>query len=356
MKKPELITGLDIGSSKISAVAARIDKDGQLKILAQESRPSSGVSKGALIDLNEAVGSVSKALSRLEEKVSKGLDDIYVNISGETLRGERSRGMTPLSLRGREVTQADVDKCVNVASTIQLPFNRDILHRIVQNFSIDDQSPVKNPLGLYASRLACEVYIITASINHIQNIYKCVNDAGYDIKNIVFTGLANGESLLETEEKERGAAILDIGAGLTEFSIFSGGAFKDAAVISIGSEDFKGDFKTSVEFKNILSKVKNRIEDFLNKGASIASITLTGGLAFADEIIEVLEEELSRPIKIGIAKGLRGNVSSLDGMRLSTAIGLIRYAYKGHEKALLEEKNIVRRISTKVVDIFNNYF
>lgn len=356
MRKSVLITGLDVGSYKISAVAAEIDKSGLFKILAQESCPSKGIWRGALVDLNEAVDAVSKVLSKLRDKVSRRLEDIYVNISGETIRGERSRGMIPLSLRGREVTQADIENAVNVASTMQLPFDRDIVHKITQNFSIDDQAWIKNPLGLYASRLACEVFIISASINHIQNIYKCVNDAGYDVKNVVFTGIANGESLLEMKEKEDGAALLDMGANLTELSIFSGGALRDMAVIPTGAQDFKGNFKTSVEFKDTLSKVRGRIEDFFNKGGNITSITLTGGLVFADGIVEVLEESLSPPVRVGVAKGARGDISSLDSMRLSTAIGLVEYAYKVDEKKIIEEKNIVQRISTKVVDIFNNYF
>lgn len=357
MKKPILITGLDIGSSKVSGLVAEADTDGTLKIVVQEFQPSKGVSRGAIVDLNETIDSVSKVFARLRYKTSnKAFENIYVNITGESIKGEKSKGMIPLSLRGREITKADINKCINVASTIQLPFDRDIIHRIVQKFSIDDQPWIKNPHDLYASRLACEVYIITASVNHIQNIYKCVNNAGYDVREVVYTGIAKGESLLDPEEKETGAIILDMGATLTEMSIFSNGALRDIDIIPFGGQDFKGDFKDSGGFKNVLSRIKSKIENFLSEGGSAGSITLTGGLSFADGIAEFLEESLSYPVRMGIVKNITGDISSLDSIRGAAAIGLVRYAHKKFEKKVLEDRNIVQRISTKVVDIFNNYF
>ena len=356
MTKGALITGLDIGSSKIAAVACEMTKENTFKILAQELAPSKGISRGTFVDLGEAVGSVSKVLENLRNGISKRPENIYVNITGDTIKGERSRGMIPISLRGREVTSADIDRCISVASTIQLPFDRDIIHRIVQNFSIDDEPLISNPLGLYASRLGCEVYIISASVNHIQNIYKCVNDAGYDVQEVVFTGMADSESLIDEKAKEEGTVLLDIGDSLTELSIFFGGGLRDIEVILIGAQDFRGDFKDSPAFKNILSRAGSKIEAFLKKRGKINSIILTGGMAFADEIVEVMETRLPYRIRIGTVKDVKGVSSGLDSMRGATAIGLARYAYKKHMKKTLEEKNIISRISTKVVDIFNNYF
>ena len=133
-KKPLVVTGLDIGSTKVSAVAAEIDKDGILTILAQASISSKGIYRGSFSDLNEGVDSVIKALSKLKDKVgARGLGSIYVNISGQSIKAEKSRGMIPLSMRGREITKGDVEKCMNVASTIQLPYDRDIIHKMKHN-------------------------------------------------------------------------------------------------------------------------------------------------------------------------------------------------------------------------------
>ncbi len=197
MNKSILITGLDIGSSKISAVTAEVDRLGAFKIVAQTTVESSGVSRGVITDLNQTTRSILKVFGKIKDMIAVNhLDDIYVNISGENIKAEKSKGMIPLSMRGREVARGDVDRCVNVASTIQLPFDRDIIHRVVQNFSIDDQPSIKNPLGLYASRLACEMYVLSANVSQVQNIYKCVNDAGEDVKEAIFTGIAEGMSVL----------------------------------------------------------------------------------------------------------------------------------------------------------------
>lgn len=356
MSKPAIITGLDIGSSRIAAVTGQIDKDGAFNILAHVTHPSRGVSRGVIVDLNEAVDSVSRALTRIHERGARRPGDIYVNISGQNVEGVISKGMIPLSLRGREVTKMDMDRCVNAASTIHLPFDREIVHGIVHNFSIDDQSWIKNPLGLYASRLSCEVYIITADSNQIQNIYKCVNDAGYDVKEILFTGIADESSLLSKDEKNEGALLLDIGASITEASVFFAGSIYDFAIIPIGAMDIKGDLKDSVELNSLVSIINSKVDVFLKTGGRIALIVLSGGLSFVDGIIEFLEGRLSHPVKMGIAKDVRGDISGLDSVRLSTAIGLCKYGCEKKEKKAAEEKGLLKRISTKVVDIFNNYF
>lgn len=356
MKKETIVTGLDIGSSKVSAVASAIDANGSLRILAQVTLPLNGVSKGAFTDLNEATDSVSRVIAKLCNKISMKPGDIYVGVSGTTLKGSKSNGMIPLALRGREVTKPDIDRCVNVASTIHLPFDREIIHKIIHNFWVDEQPPVKSPLGIYASRLSCEVYVITANVNHLQNIHKCVSNAGYDIKEIVFTGIADGAALLEQDEKDAGVALLDIGASLADISIFSAGALADLEIIAVGGQDIKGDFKDSVEFNELVAKINSKIQSNVSSGRNIGSIVLTGGMAFNDGIAEFLESALGRPIKMGVAKDIVGDISSLDSIKLTTALGLCKYAHQRHRIKLQEEKNVARTLSSKVVDIFNNYF
>ncbi|MDP2912887.1 MAG: cell division protein FtsA, partial [Candidatus Omnitrophota bacterium] len=275
MKRHALITGLDIGSSKVAAVVARLNDDGALNIIAHTTQPSKGISKGAYADLDAAVDCVSKAMEKLRKKISRNIGDIYVNISGQTVKGERSKGMVALSLRGREVTGQDIDKCVDAASTIKLPFGREIIHRIVRNFSVDDEAPIKNPIGLYASRLGCEVYIISSSTNHIQNIYKCVNLAGYDVKELVFTGIADGSALLSKEEKDARVFIIDMGAALTEVSLFAGGSLAEVEIAPVGVESLKDDFRNDTELNNLLSGINSRIAK--EKPFSVA---VTGGIAF----------------------------------------------------------------------------
>ncbi|MFA5146088.1 MAG: hypothetical protein WC515_01735 [Candidatus Omnitrophota bacterium] len=357
MKKPAIIIGLDIGSSKISGVAAEAGEDGLFTIVAHASYPSGGVSRGAIVNLDEAVDAVSRVLSKLSAGTpAPRRGDVYVTISGQSLKGERSRGMVPLSLRGREVVKGDMERCVNAASTIRLSFDREIVHKIVQDFSIDDQPWIKNPLGLYASRLACEIYVITANVNHIQSIYKCVNNAGYDVKEVVFTGIADGEALLDTGQKEEGSLLLGMGASLTEISVFSGGILKEIDVAGIGSADFRGELKDLKEFNDIVSRVKGKIDEFSKRGEDIRSVILTGGMAFVDGAAELLEERLAVPVKVATVRDVRGNISSMESMKVSTAIGAVKYACAKLRKKTVEEGSLARRLSDKVVDIFNNYF
>jgi cell division ATPase FtsA len=351
-----IVTGLDIGSSKTTVLTARSVAGGSFEILGQISLPSKGVSKGIFTDLGEATDTVSKALSKLREKTGKRPGDIYVNISGQTVRGAKSVGMIPLSLRGREVAAPDMDRAIGAASTIHLPFDREIIHKIVHNFSIDDQSWIRNPAGLYASRLSCEVYIITGDVNHIQSVYKCVNSAGYDIKELVYTGIADGASLLDKAQKEEGAVLIDFGDTLTEATFFYGGSLAELDIFPAGSKDFGPDFRENAEFNNIVSRIAMKAQDFIRGGGRVSSVVLTGGMVFADGIIEFLEGRLAYPIRMGVVKDARGDISSIDSIRLSTAIGLAKYGYEKYLQKLTEARNPAHRLSDKVVDIFNHYF
>ena len=356
IKKNNIITGLDIGSSKTSAVAANVDRDNVISILGAVWQPSKGISTGTITNLKDAVSSVASVLDKLGNKISADPGDIYVNMSGEGVKGIKSRGMIALSIRGREVTRLDMTRCVSVAGTIHLPLDREILHRIVHNFSVDDRPPVKDPLGLYASRLNCEVYVVTCDINEMQNIYKCVNNAGYSVKEIVFTGVAEGATLLDKDVRDKGAAIIDIGDSTTIISIFYNGALYDLEVITLGAKDTKGDFKQDEKFGSLVSSIDVRMKDFIKGGGSVSSVTLTGGMCITENLAEYLEERLAYPVKMGVAKGVMCDISGADGVRLSTAIGLVKYASEKRDRTLFEPKNIAKKVSERVVDIFNNYF
>jgi cell division protein FtsA len=353
VKKSITVTGLDIGSSKIAAVVARVGNDGIIDIVAHATDKAGGIDRGVLVDLNDSIDSVAKVLGKLKSKVPGGRGDIYANISAQDVKGAKSIGMIPISLRGREITAPDIEKSVNAASTIHLPFDREIIHKIVHSFSIDDQPWIRNPLGLYASRLACEAYVITANVNHIQSIYKCVNDTGYDVKEMAFTGMASGMSLLDKEMRESGAILVDMGDSLTEISVFTGGALDSFDVVGFGGRDARDDFRSSEPFKRVVSVISEALRGLSKRSPKASSVILTGGLALADGMIEFMEGELSHPIKMGALKGVRGDISGLDSVRLATAIGLCGYAY---EKRLSTDRSAATRIRAKVVELFNSYF
>ena len=192
--------------------------------------------------------------------------------------------------------------------------------------------------------------------SQIENIYKCVNDAGYDVKEVIFSGIADGSILLDRSQIDHGVVLIDIGSSLTEISLFHGGSLSDFEIIPLGSQDIKGDLKDSPELGNIFAKAGVRIQELSKFCAQAPSVTLTGGLVFDDGMIELAEEKLSCPVKMGVAKGVRGEITSVDSVRLATAIGLIGYACEKYRRKKTEEKNVVKRLSNKVAEIFNNYF
>ncbi|MBN2452809.1 MAG: cell division protein FtsA [Candidatus Omnitrophica bacterium] len=343
MRKPSVVTGLDIGSSKIAAVMALIGKDGGFEILSHATVDSHGVSKGMVTDVSSLTESVTKALAKLKSGPDRRCGEIYVNVSGGDLKGTRSAGMVPISLRGREITRSDINKSIDAAGTIHLPFDREIVHRIVRGFSIDDQPWIKNPFGLYASRLACEIFVITANSNHIQSIYKCVNDAGYDVKEVVFTGVADGMSLLDKNQKESGAILVDMGSSLTEISVFFGGILESFDILD----------REIAGFDAAISGISKRLAECSKKGSASPSVIITGGSALADGMIELIEEKISCPVKLGAVKDTRGRISGIESVCLVTAIGLAEYA---RDKKASAESGIAVRLSTRLVEIFNNYF
>jgi len=264
--------------------------------------------------------------------------------------------MIPISLRGREVTAPDMDRCADVASVIRLPFDREIVHKVIHNYSVDDQPWIKNPLGLYASRLACEVYVVTCEANHKQNINKCVNNSGYDVRDVVYSGMADASGLLDTDDGGKTVIVLDIGSDLTELSVFTLGCLNDIDIITTGSSDIKGDPASSVAMNEIILRIEPKVRNITESDKRAPKIILTGGMAFADGLIEHMEDRLSCPIKMGVVKDIRGEISGLDSVRLSTALGLARFAYSGYRRKITEEGNIAKRIRERVVDIFNYYF
>ncbi len=360
MSKPIIVTGLDIGSSKICAVLCELDTvcPDKSRILGIHTMPSRGVEKGYIADLNQAVDSVSRTLDRLSEKAGRRIENVYAGISGPSVTSQKTRGMISLSMRGREITEHDMKRCVRVAGTIRLPFEIDIIHSIVHSYTIDDQTEVKNPLGLYGSRLAVEIYVITASVNHIQNMKKVVDNCGYELKEAVFSGLADSYSLFDDEERRSNMIVIDIGSSLTKVTVFTQGVIRHVEVIPLGMSDIKACPGHDETAREITARIKERIDDFAGKGVGVKAAILAGGGSFADGMVEAFEDALAMDVKVGAVKHLKGDISPIESRSATTAIGLTRYALMEKYKPLTkqEPRNLVKSISSKVVDIFNNYF
>ncbi len=350
------VTGLDIGSSKVCAVMAELSGDGEFHALAAASTKSRGIERGNVVDLSEAVNSISKTLGRLRDKANRRPDNLYVNLSGLDVKARESKGVIPLSLRGREVTAGDITRCVNVASTMKLPLEREIIYKMIKSFYIDDQIEVKDPLGLYGSRLSVTIYAITTNANKIQNIMKCVNNAGYDLREFVFSAIADSHSLLESYDKERGVALIDIGDSLTELVVFQEGVLRSMGVLPLGARDMVTHDKREAAFNKIKLFLLEGADRFQNGDSPIREVVLTGGFSLSDKIMDI-EKHIRLPVRIGTVKGVKGNISSSESVAAITSIGLAKYALeKSSSRFSAKGQGLLKRLATKVVDIFNNYF
>lgn len=354
--KDTIITGLDLGSSKVAAVAAFIDASGSVKVAALSNVQSKGISNGTIENLDGAVESVSKALAKLKEKLGRRPENIFVNISGVGVKAERSIGMTSLAFRGREVMGSDIKKAAEAASMVALPMDREVLHKIVRRFSVDQENFITNPLGLHAAKLSCEIYLISAPVTSIHNIQKCVNDAGYDVREVVFTGIADGYGILDKGQKNEGIAILDIGHAATEVCVFSDGVLAGLGVIPFGTKNIKNGFREDASVGEAMASIGSHLKATKDAGGHIKSIVTMGGAAFIDGFIEYVEEKLSYPVKTGVIKDVVGDISGMDSIRAATAIGLVRYGAEKINSARKTFRTPLHRVSSKVVELLNNYF
>ena len=357
MKMLRTVTGLDIGSSKICAARTALDKNGSLCVLGIHASPSKGVERGHIVDLDDAVESIAKTLESLREKTRKRPENICLNVSSQTLQAQDAHGMVRLSLRGREITKRDISKCIDAACTIQLPFHRDIIHRVIQRFYVDDDIEVKNPFGLYGSRLTAKILAVTASASHLQTMQKALSNAGYQLREFIFSGLADSAILFDTSDRSKNQVLIDIGSSLTEISVFEKGILNFIEVLPIGGTDINGSIVEDKNFNKITSVVKKRIELFRNREESMQEIVLTGGISLTDGIVESIEKETNLPVRIGMVRGVVGSISNSEKAMATTCLGLAKYIFEKYKTPVRSEnEKIIRKISSGISDLFSRYF
>ncbi len=353
--KEMIVTGLDIGSSKVSCVSLLCDGR-SMNVAAHATVPSRGVSAGIFTSLDDVTESAAKALAKVRQKLGKRPENIFVNISGAGIKAQRSSGMIPLASRGREVAPGDIQRVIEASGIVTVPMDREIIHRIVHRFSVDGENFIKDPTGLHSARLSCDAYLVTAPVNQIHDIQKCVNDAGYELKEVVFTGIADSLSVFDKEDREGWTALVDVGHSITELSIFSDGYLERMDVLPFGTVNLGGGFREDPVADEVFAGISSQIRQSGESGTKINSVIVTGGAAYIDGFMDFIESRLSRPAKIGSLKDVTGNITSSESVRALTAIGLARY---GAEKLYARKRELqspIRNISSKVVDLLNNYF
>jgi len=372
--KNSLIVGLDIGTTKICAIVGHQTEEG-LDIVGIGTSPSRGLRKGVVINIESTVEAIRKALNDAELMADCKIDSVYAGIAGGHIRGFNSQGV--IAIKTREVTHDDIRRVLDAARAIAIPMDREVIHTLPQEYIIDDQDGILDPLGMCGVRLEAKVHIVTSATASAQNIVRSCYKADVEVADIVLEQLASSEAVLSPDEKDLGVAIVDIGGGTTDIAIFVDGAIKHTSVLSLGGNHLTNDIAvglrtpmaeaevikqkygcamTSMVGKDetievpsvggreprILSRhllaeileprveeiftlvqreiIKSGLEDLLASG-----IVLTGGSCILPGMPEMAEQIFNLPVRRGLPQGIGGLTDVCNSPIYATGVGLIKY-------------------------------
>jgi cell division protein FtsA len=406
-KKDSLVVGLDIGTTKICTVVAEL-ADGRINIIGLGTHPSKGLRKGVVINIDSTVQSIKKAVEEAELMAGVHLTSVYAGISGGHIKGINSHGV--IAVKNKEITPSDVKRVIDAASAVAIPMDREVIHIIPQEFIVDDQDGIRDPVGMSGVRLEGRVHIVTGAITSAQNIIKCANRAGLDVDDIVLEQLGSSEAVLTPEEKELGVAIIDIGGGTTDLVIFSSGAIKHTAVFSLAGSHVTNDISLglrtpleeaekikirygcaltslvrkdeTIEVPSVggrkpraLSRytlaeiIEPRVEEILSLvqheitrtgyGNLFASgIILTGGSALLEGIPDLAEQIFNVPVRRGIPIGISGLVDLVNSPMYATGVGLVLYGSRHFAQSRFKkgEGNIFSKVTHRMKEWIEEFF
>ncbi len=239
-----LIVGLDIGTSKIVCIVAEIQPEGTLDIIGMGSHPSKGLRRGVVVNIESTVNSIQRALEEAELMADCKIREVYTGIAGNHIKSFNSHGM--VAIKDKEISQIDVERVIDTARAVNIPMDQQILHTIPQEFVVDGQEDVKDPLGMSAVRLEVRVHMVTGAVSAAQNIVKCVRRCGLEVSDLVLQPLASAMAVLTEDEKELGVCLVDIGGGTTDIAVFTDGAIRHTAVIPIAGDQVNNDIAVAL--------------------------------------------------------------------------------------------------------------
>jgi len=368
-----LIVGLDIGTSKVVAIVAELGPDGRLEVIGMGSHESKGLKKGVVVNIEATVNAIQRALEEAELMADCKIQRVYTGIAGSHIRSFNSTGMVPI--RDREVTPMDVDRVIETARAMPIPTDQQVLHILTQEFIIDGQDGVREPLGMSGVRLEVKVHIVTGAVSAAQNIVKCVRRCGLEVSDLILQPLASSLAVLTEDEKELGVCLVDIGGGTTDVAIFREGAIRHTAVIPIAGDQITNDIAMALrtptqeaeELKlrhgcslrqladaqemievpgvgdrpprelsrqTLAEVIEPRVEELYSLVQKVlresgyeellsSGIVLTGGSSVMHGMIELGEEIFHMPVRLGVPRYTGGLSDVIRSPRYSTAVGLL---------------------------------
>ena len=374
----QMIVGLDIGTSKVVCIVGEISPEGDVEIVGIGSHLSRGLKKGVVVNIESTVQSIQRAVEEAELMAGCQIHSAYAGIAGSHIRSLNSHGI--VAIRDREVFRPDIERVIDAAQAVAIPADQKILHILPQEYVIDSQEGVKEPLGMSGVRLEAKVHLVTCAINAAQNIEKCIRKCGLEVEDIILEQLASGYAVLTEDEKELGVCIVDIGGGTTDIAVFTDGAIRHTAVIPIAGDQVTNDIamalrtptpnaeEIKIKYACALARlagenetikvpsVGDRSDRDLSRQALAevveprydelftliqaelrrsgfedliaAGIVLTGGTSKMEGVVELAEEIFHMPVSIGHPQGVTGLTDIVRNPIYSTAVGLLIYGAK----------------------------
>ena len=408
-KKNNYIVGLDIGTTKICCIIGETKDNEKIDIIGIGQYPSRGLRKGVVVNIDSTVESIKNAVEEAELMAGCEIDSVYVGIAGGHINSLNSHGI--IAAKGREIEQKDVERVIEAAKAIAIPLDREVIHVLPQEYIVDNQDGIKNPLGMDGVRLEAKVHIVTAAVTSAQNIVKCVNKAGLTVSDIVLEQLASSESVLSPDERELGVAMIDIGGGTSDLAIFYQGAIKHTAVLTIAGAQMTNDIAIGLRTPNAeAEKIKQSFgcaySPLIEEGDNIetpsvggreprtvprqilseiieartremfelldheinesgyreiisSGIVLTGGAASMYGMADLAEDVFQSPVRVGTPIDLGGLVDVVNNPMYATCTGLIQYGFKRNKIGLVRElqgRNLFDKIFSRMKDWADEFF
>ncbi|MCC6221383.1 MAG: cell division protein FtsA [Deltaproteobacteria bacterium] len=406
--KSDVIVGLDIGTTKIAVIVAERAPGGVLDIVGVGTHPSTGMRKGVVINIDSTVNSIRRATEEAELMAGCEISTVYAGIAGGHIKGFNSHGI--VAIKNKEVVAKDVERVIDAARAVAIPMDREVLHILPQEYIVDEQDGIREPIGMSGVRLEAKVHIVTGAVAAAQNIVKCANRVGLSVADIVLEPIASAEAVLSAEEKELGVAMIDIGGGTTDITIFHAGAVKHTAVLPLGGNHLTSDIAAGLrtpissaeEIKRrygcaltsmvqstetievpstggreprVLSRhvlaeiieprveeictlvqrelVRSGFDEFLTSG-----IVLCGGGVLLEGLPELGEQIFKMPVRRGFPTGTGGLVDVVSSPIYATGVGLVLYgAREGTYEGLKSGgRTLFDRVRNRMVEWFGDYF
>jgi cell division protein FtsA len=409
-RREELVVGLDIGTTKICVIVAERTENG-IDIVGIGTHPSRGLRKGVVVDIDATVDSIKHAVEEAELMADYEITSVYAGIAGSHIRGFNSHGV--VAVKDREVREGDVKRVIDAAKAVAIPMDREVIHVIPQEFIIDDQDGILEPLGMSGVRLEAKIHIVTAAVTSAQNIVKCANKAGLNVMDIVLEPLASAEASLQDDERDLGVCLIDIGGGTTDLAVFSDGSIKHTSVLGLGGYHISNDIAVGLrtpfdEAERIKKKfgvaasrflpsddvisvpsvggrrprqvsrkilceiIEPRVDEILSlarqslvaaglEGGIPSGVVLTGGCSALAGLLDLAEEIFEAPVRPGIPTDIGGLQDVVRSPMYTTGVGLALFGAsqgrgRGHTRFRIRDESIFSRVRQRMRDWFYGDF